>query len=171
MPTPLRPAIVKAALTALPVGALLLGAVPAGAAWKSADYCAALSQLIAAAPDRFRAVSTTESSYAVDGERRAISLVELPDATLCTISATTPHLLECTYHTGILPVAEEVYAKLVRQVATCMGGRDRGPARPDEETDDTSTFATDDGTRVTVDKSDLFGEEVVVRVTPSPFEE
>lgn len=144
---------------------MLLAATPA-LAWRPAEFCDALQELTEAAPGRFRDIATTQATYSVDGERRYISLRYLPDTKVCTITQDVNPVLECRFFTGILPVAEELYGKLVRQIVDCMSPDRRYRIRPDLESTDATTFTAENLTRITIDKSHVFGEEVLVRFEP-----
>lgn len=145
------------------VAGMLLFAVAPAQAWSSREFCTEMDALVEAAASRFRTVRTTQATYSVDGQRRYLSLRVLPDTKICTITPDLDPTLECVYFTGILPNAERVFDSLVRQVRSCLSRGDRALARPVEERSDTTTFRTNNLTEITVDKSHIFGEEVIVR--------
>lgn len=142
---------------------LALTTAPA-AAYNERDFCEALLAQIDAAVGSFDGMRSTTASYYVDGEPHFLALRVLPDARTCYISVGAKPLLTCEFYTGIMPRAEELYAKLNVHIPRCISKRVTGPLRPSYEDATRSEYVTDEGVVVVVDNDDLFGTVLHLRV-------
>ena len=146
------------------LAAMLLCAGAPASAYSEAEFCDSLDALLDAAPDRFRGIRSTTASQYVDGVPHFLALRVLPDTRQCVISVGDDPTLTCEYYTGIMPRAEELYARLIGEVRRCLRKRVEGPVVPSAESSTLTEYVTDDRTAVTIDNGDLFGQVVKLRL-------